>query len=190
MRSFILITALALSVSAFPAPTAREVSVVDALVARTPQFGPFKGRGGSDDDEEDEVPAWTGTIPKTSPKLAPKPAGPTPPKNVAPKPKGSAPPRQSVPPKFSPDSDEDEEEEPEFAPKFGAGPKNLPKPKAQGSGPAPSRPLPPKGDRPFPKGAPAGLPKTFSPPKSQQPKPKSVGTTPPKESPFPDSEED
>jgi hypothetical protein len=212
MRSFILAAALALSVSAFPASTARDVSVADALVARTPQFGSFKGRGGSGDDDEDEVPAWAATIPKSSPKFAPKPAGPAPPKNVAPKPAGPAPPpknvaptpkgslpppRQGLPPKFGQGSGDEDDEESEPAPKFSAGPKSAPRPlpKAQGPGNVPSWSIPPKGDRPFPQGAPpAGPPRTFSPPKPQQPKPQQPKPQQPKPKasgpPFPDLEED
>jgi len=187
MRSFIIAAALALSVSAFPTAAARDVSVTDALVARTPQFGPFKGRGGSDDDDDNDVPAWLSTLPKSSPKSVPRPAGPSPPKNVAPKPKGSLPPpRQPPPPKGKPEGDDEDDEESEPAPKFSAGPKGIPFPKAQGSGSAPFLPALPKGDRPLPKGvAPVGPPRTFTPPKAQQPKP-----PPAKEAPFLDEKDD
>lgn len=181
MRSIILAAALALSVSALPTSNARGVSVADTLVARSPQFGPFKGRGGSDDDEEDGVPTWAETIPKSSPRVAPKPSGgPQSPKGSAP------PPRQGLPPKGRPDSDDEEDDESEPAPKFSAGPR----PKAAGPGGNPSswqsgRPSAPlKGNRPLPKSAP------WSPPKAQRPKPKSSGPPPPREPPFPDAEED
>jgi len=196
MRSFILAAALALSVTAFPAASVHEVSVADALVARTPQFGPFKGRGGSGDDDDDEVPDWVATLPKSSPKFSPKsvprPAGSPPPKNVVPTPKSSLPPpRQAPPPKGRPDSDDENDEEYEPVPKFSTGPKSVPWPRPQGGpGSAPWASLP-KGDRPFPKGAPpAGPPRPFGPPKAQQPKPKSSLPPPAKEPPFPDAEDD
>lgn len=191
MRSFILAAALALSISAFPAPNARDISIVDALVARTPQYGPFRDRDGSDDDDEDEVPAWAATNPKPSPKLAPKPAprpapkpagGPPPPKTVIPTPNSSSPssPRQGFPPKGKPDSDDEEDEEDERAPRFSTEPKGIPSSWSSGRPSAPIRPLP--------KGGPA--PRPFTQPQAQQPKPKSGGPPPPKEPPFPDSEED
>jgi len=178
MRSFIIAAALALSVSAFPATAARDVSVANSLVARTPQFGPFKGRGGSDDDDDDDVPSWLSTLPKSSPKSVPRPAGPSPPKNVVPKPKSSLPPPRQLPsPKGKPDGDDEDDEESEPTPKFSAGPKSVPFPKAQGSGNAPFLPAPPKGDRPFPKAQGSGsAPFLPAPPKGDRPFPKAQGS--------------
>lgn len=180
MRSIILAAAFALSVSALPTSNARGVSVADALVARAPQFGPFGGRGESDDDDEDEIPTWVETIPKSSPRVAPKPSGgPQSPKSSAP------PPRQGLPLKVRPHRGEEEDDKSETALKLSAGPGPEAGP---GSSPSswqsgrPSAPL--KGNRPLPKSAP------WSPPKAQQSKPKSSGPPPPREPPFPDAEED
>lgn len=189
MRSIIIGAALVFSVSAFPLPDYRDLSVAKALVTRDPQSGPLRDRGGLSDDkiDEEETPAWGANVPKSFRKMVSKPSESSPPSTTAiSTPNGSPPPpHPALPLHEKLDSNKAEEVYFETALKFSAGPRT----QAAGSGNGPSswalrrRSTLRKQDRPPPKSAP------WNPPNAQQPKSKS-GPPPAREPPFPDAEED
>ncbi|QDS74683.1 hypothetical protein FKW77_000239 [Venturia effusa] len=168
MRSTTIAVAFVFSVAAFPSPKYRDSSITNALVARAPQFGPFRGRSESSDEDEEQAPAWSTTIPKSSLKVVELPAQGPPPRIAILAPRRSRlPPRQGLPPHGKLNKDDEQEFEPKPSLKFSAGLRR-------------SASL--NQSRQPPQSAP------WSPPKARQLKPKSSG--PAKEPPFPDAEED
>lgn len=151
MRSTIIAAALALSVSALPSPKYHDLASADALVARAPQFDYFKGRGGSNDNHEDKVPAWVATISKSSSKGS------------------STPPRRRLSLQSKPKSDDREVDE---SPRPKAAVSGSKRPSWLSRRPA----APSKGNRPPPKSVPWSPPKAqqsrlkpSGPPPSREP---------------------